>query len=71
MTVDPKTSAILNIVITIVAAIAALGADFTTVFGEGAAKEIVSIASMAGVILGAFNTALHSISAPKAGPLVK
>jgi len=71
MTVDPKVSAWVNLVISVLGFVAGAGALLSPIFGTGTTEQIVGIAGLALGVLGAINTALHGVSAPVAGPLVK
>jgi hypothetical protein len=70
MTVDPKTSAILNLIAVLASAIVAAASEWTTLFGSGSASTIVEAASITVAIVGAINGSLHGVSSAKAGPFV-
>jgi len=70
-TVNPKTAMALNIALAIVSALAGAGAMFTDVFGADLAKIIVASCGLAGLVLGAINTALHALSTRTEGPVAK
>lgn len=71
MQVDPKVSAILNIVVAVLGVLGTCAAQLTTLFGQGQAQTIITVASLTVTIIGAVNGGLHGISSPTAGPLVK
>lgn len=63
MNIDPKISAILNIVIAVLGVVAASTAYFTGVFGEQTGQAIVGTAGFALALLGAVNGTLHGLNA--------
>jgi uncharacterized membrane protein YuzA (DUF378 family) len=71
MSIDPKVSTLINLVITVLGALAGASAEWTSLFGQGKSQQIVAVMGMAVTVLGAVNTGLHGVSSPVAGPLVK
>lgn len=69
MSVDPKISAWINIIIALLGATGALSGDLTNIFGSGTAQHIVTVAGAAAAVLGTVNTALHGLSSAQAGPI--
>lgn len=69
MTIDPKVSMWLNIIAAVIGALAGAGAEWTTLFGQGAAQEIVTIAGLAVSVISAVNIGLHGVSSTTSGPL--
>jgi hypothetical protein len=70
MTIDPKTSAILNLIAVLAGAIVASASQWTTLFGTGSSATIVEVASITVAIVGAINGSLHGVSSAKSGPFV-
>ena len=68
--IDPTVSAVVNVLMTLVGVGAGSTAEFTTLLGQGPAQKIVAGFGLAMALLSAFNTWLHSYSAPVAGPAV-
>lgn len=71
MTIDPKTSAVINLLLAVLGAVSASTAEWTTIFGSGTAQQIVGIAGAAATVVGVFNAGLHGVSSSSSGPLVK
>ena len=71
MQVSPKVSMWINLIVVLLGALAGAGAQLTPIFGTGVASQIISYSSFAVSVLGLFNTALHGVSAPVAGPITK
>jgi hypothetical protein len=71
MNVDPRIGYYLNGALVVVAGLTTATSQFTTLFGEGATRQIMAAIGLTGIVLGAINTWLHGSSAPAAGPLVK
>jgi hypothetical protein len=71
MTVNPRTSAIINVVLAVLGIIAGMTAQLTPVFGAGTTQLIVTTAGSVVTLYGIINGTLHGVSAPVAGPLVK
>jgi hypothetical protein len=71
MTVTPKVSAWVNLIISVLGFVAGAGALLSPIFGSGTTEQIVGVAGLVLGILGAVNAALHGVSAPVPGPLVK
>jgi len=68
---NPTTSMWVNIAATVIAALVGCSAEFTDLFGESHAKRIMAGVGLAGVVIGAVNTALHATSTNQPGPLAK
>ena len=68
MSVDPKVSMWLNVLVSVVAALTGATAMFTDLFGQGPAQKVAAGLGLAGLVLGAVNTTLHAYSAPVSGP---
>lgn len=69
MTIDPKVSAILNVIVAVLGVLGTLTAQLTTIFGSGTADTIVTVSSLTVTIISAINSALHGVSSAKPGPL--
>ncbi len=69
--INPKVSTWINLAISILGFLVTASAVLTPVFGEGTTHTIVAVSGLVLGFLGAINTALHGVSAPVAGPLVK
>jgi len=70
MTIDPKISAILNLVLAVLGGLAGATAAWTSLLGQGQAEQVIGIIGLAVTVLAAINAGLHGLSSPKAGPLV-
>jgi hypothetical protein len=69
MSINPKTSLIINLAIAVLGVVAGSATYFTGIFGQGVATNIVSSAGFALALIGAVNTALHAFSSSTPGPL--
>lgn len=69
---NPNVSAIVNVVITVLAVLAALSPTaFPSYIPAGQAKDIVETAALATAIISGVNTSLHLTSTSKPGALGK
>jgi hypothetical protein len=71
MSLDPKYSMILNILIAGLGAVVASTAGLTTIFGQHDTQVIVAAGGIALGAVGAINGVLHGYSPPTPGPLVE
>ena len=69
MTIDPKVSAILNLIVAIAGFLAASAALLTPIFGDSATHTIVAVCGLLVGLWSAVNAALHGVSSPEKGPL--
>jgi hypothetical protein len=71
VSIDPKYSMVINIVIAVLGVIVASTAELTTIFGQHDTQIIVAASGITLGVIGAINSALHGYSPPAAGPLAK
>lgn len=68
---NPNVSMWVNIAVSIISGLAGAASLFTDMFGQGPAQKIVAGLSLAGIVVGAVNAGLHSVSTAQPGPLAK
>jgi len=61
LTLDPRVGFYFSIVLAICTALAALGTQYTTLFGEATADKILAGMAIANAVGGAVNAILHAI----------
>ena len=71
MSVSPRVSMYLNMVVAILAAIAGGAISLTSILPEGEAHTVVAWCTFAVSVFGVANGVLHGYSAPQAGPAVE
>jgi hypothetical protein len=69
--ISPNTSALLNLLVAVLGALGSATAEWTTLFGQSSAQQIVAGIGITVTIISGVNAALHGVSSADAGPLVK
>jgi hypothetical protein len=61
----------INIVASVLSGLTGAAALLTNIFGQGEGQKIIAAISLAGIIVGSVNAALHGTSTSAPGPLGK
>jgi hypothetical protein len=72
MNVSPNISALLNLIVALVAMVTGASAEWTTLFGAGTAANILADAGIVGTVIAGINAFLHAQTpAGKAGVMAR